>query len=172
MATYRFQALDQDGEEIRDTVEAASAEDAHAVIRRMGYFTTYLTEGTGLRRTPRGFAVDTDTEFGAIPLPPLDQLRAGVMHRFAAAHSEPHQEATAFLTACELTYEVNRPVHGSWPRVEIVLLAAPKEFEAVREPTMRHLDTAFREVCPHLHLIVRLKKPDSSAELPQVTDPA
>jgi len=42
MPKYRFEAIDQKGEEIKDIVDAASEEDAQATIRLMGYHLTKI----------------------------------------------------------------------------------------------------------------------------------
>jgi len=42
MPKYRFEAIDQKGQEIKDIVEAASEEDAQATIRLMGYHLTKI----------------------------------------------------------------------------------------------------------------------------------
>jgi len=42
MPKYRFEAIDQEGKEIKDIVDAASEEDAQATIRLMGYHLTKI----------------------------------------------------------------------------------------------------------------------------------
>ncbi len=44
MPTYKFEAMDTTGGEVKDSVEAASEEEAQQKIRQMGYFVTRLTE--------------------------------------------------------------------------------------------------------------------------------
>lgn len=44
MPTFQFEAMDNTGAEVKDTIEAATAEEAQAKIRKMGYFVTKLTE--------------------------------------------------------------------------------------------------------------------------------
>jgi len=42
MPTYQFEAMDPQGQEIKDIVEAATQDDAQATIRSMGYFVTKI----------------------------------------------------------------------------------------------------------------------------------
>src|SRR2546422_480327 len=42
MATYKFEAMDTTGGEVKDSIEAASEEEAQQKIRQMGYFVTRL----------------------------------------------------------------------------------------------------------------------------------
>jgi type IV pilus assembly protein PilC len=44
MPTYKFEAMDTTGGEVKDSVEAASEEEAQQKIRQMGYFVTKITE--------------------------------------------------------------------------------------------------------------------------------
>src|SRR5438067_10379198 len=44
MATFKFEAMDTTGGEVKDSVEAASEEEAQQKIRNMGYFVTKITE--------------------------------------------------------------------------------------------------------------------------------
>ncbi len=44
MPTYKFEAMDTSGGEVKDSVEATSEEEAQQKIRQMGYFVTRLTE--------------------------------------------------------------------------------------------------------------------------------
>ncbi len=46
MATFQFEAMDSTGAEVKDTVEAASEDEAQAQIRKMGYFVTKITAKT------------------------------------------------------------------------------------------------------------------------------
>jgi type IV pilus assembly protein PilC len=43
MPTYQFEAMDPQGQEIRDVIEAATQDDAQATIRSMGYFVTKIS---------------------------------------------------------------------------------------------------------------------------------
>ncbi|HID78753.1 MAG TPA: type II secretion system F family protein [Planctomycetaceae bacterium] len=43
MPTYQFEAMDQDGQQIRDVIEAPNEEEAHATIRQMGYYVTKIS---------------------------------------------------------------------------------------------------------------------------------
>ena len=47
MATFKFEAMDTTGSEVKDSVEAASEEEAQQKIRNMGYFVTKITEMAG-----------------------------------------------------------------------------------------------------------------------------
>ena len=47
MPTYKFEAMDTTGGEVKDSVEAASEEEAQQKIRQMGYFVTKITEVAG-----------------------------------------------------------------------------------------------------------------------------
>src|SRR5215831_17755239 len=47
MPTFKFEAMDTTGGEVRDSVEAASEEEAQQKIRNMGYFVTKITEVAG-----------------------------------------------------------------------------------------------------------------------------
>ncbi|QDU60298.1 Type II secretion system protein F [Planctomycetes bacterium Pan216] len=44
MPTFQFEAMDSRGEEVKETIEAASTEEAQALIRKKGYFVTKITE--------------------------------------------------------------------------------------------------------------------------------
>ena len=44
MPTYKFEAMDTAGEEVKDSVEAPSEEEAQQKIKQMGYFVTKITE--------------------------------------------------------------------------------------------------------------------------------
>jgi type IV pilus assembly protein PilC len=50
MATYKFEAMDTAGAEVKDSVEASNEEEAQQKIRQMGYFVTKLTETAGKRK--------------------------------------------------------------------------------------------------------------------------
>ena len=43
MPTYQFEAMDPQGQEIRDVIEAQTQDEAQATIRSMGYFVTKIT---------------------------------------------------------------------------------------------------------------------------------
>ena len=51
MPTFKFEAMDTTGGEVKDTVEAATEEEAQQKIRQMGYFVTRLTE-VAAKKTP------------------------------------------------------------------------------------------------------------------------
>src|SRR5262249_12743975 len=44
MPSYKFEAMDTTGSEVKDSVDAASEEEAQQKIRQMGYFVTKITE--------------------------------------------------------------------------------------------------------------------------------
>jgi len=48
---FQFEAMDSAGAEVKDSIEAATEEDAQAQVRKMGYFVTKLTEIAGSRIT-------------------------------------------------------------------------------------------------------------------------
>jgi type IV pilus assembly protein PilC len=51
MATFKFEAMDTAGGEVKDSVEAPSEEEAQQKIKQMGYFVTKITEvATGKKR--------------------------------------------------------------------------------------------------------------------------
>src|SRR5262245_8233173 len=54
MPTFKFEAMDTTGGEVRDSVEAASEEEAQQKIRNMGYFVTKITEVAGKKGKGKG----------------------------------------------------------------------------------------------------------------------
>lgn len=50
MPTYKFEAMDTTGGEVKDSIEAGSEEEAQQKIRQMGYFVTRLTEVAGKKK--------------------------------------------------------------------------------------------------------------------------
>jgi type IV pilus assembly protein PilC len=44
MATYKYEAMDTSGQEVKDTIDAANEEEAQQKIKQMGYFVTKITE--------------------------------------------------------------------------------------------------------------------------------
>ncbi len=56
MATFQFEAMDSAGAEVKDTVEAASEDEAQAQIRKMGYFVTKLNEKSDKKKQAKGKA--------------------------------------------------------------------------------------------------------------------
>src|ERR1700677_83293 len=50
MPTYKFEAMDTAGAEVKDSVDAASEEEAQQKIRQMGYFVTKLTESANKKK--------------------------------------------------------------------------------------------------------------------------
>ena len=47
MPTYKFEALDTAGAEVKDEIDALNEEEAQQKIKQMGYFVTKLTQMTG-----------------------------------------------------------------------------------------------------------------------------
>src|SRR5438105_4760370 len=47
MPTYKFEAMDTAGEEVKDEIEATNEEEAQQKIKQMGYFVTKLVATTG-----------------------------------------------------------------------------------------------------------------------------
>ncbi len=47
MPTFKYEAMDTSGGEVKDSVEAGSEEEAQQKIRQMGYFVTKITEQAG-----------------------------------------------------------------------------------------------------------------------------
>jgi type IV pilus assembly protein PilC len=44
MPTYKYEAMDTSGQEVKDTIDAGSEEEAQQKIKQMGYFVTKITE--------------------------------------------------------------------------------------------------------------------------------
>ena len=47
MPTYKYEAMDTTGGEVKDSIDAANEEEAQQKIRQKGYFVTRLTEVAG-----------------------------------------------------------------------------------------------------------------------------
>ncbi len=54
MPTYKFEAMDTTGGEVKDSIDAANEEEAQQKIRQMGYFVTRLTEVAGKKKKDKG----------------------------------------------------------------------------------------------------------------------
>jgi type IV pilus assembly protein PilC len=54
MPTYKYEAMDTGGSEVKDSIEAATEEEAQQKIRQMGYFVTKLTEVSGKKGKKKG----------------------------------------------------------------------------------------------------------------------
>src|SRR5437764_2697255 len=50
MATFKFEAMDSTGSEVKDRVEALSEEEAQQKIKQMGYFVTKITEQASAKK--------------------------------------------------------------------------------------------------------------------------
>jgi type IV pilus assembly protein PilC len=54
MPTYKFEAMDTTGGEVKDSVDALSEEEAQQKIKQMGYFVTKITEQAGAKKKGKG----------------------------------------------------------------------------------------------------------------------
>src|ERR1700737_570581 len=55
MPTYKFEAMDTTGSEVKDSVDALSEDEAQQKIRQMGYFVTKITEvASGKKKGKKG----------------------------------------------------------------------------------------------------------------------
>lgn len=54
MATFKFEAMDSTGSEVKDSVDALSEEEAQQKIRNMGYFVTRITEVASKKKEKKG----------------------------------------------------------------------------------------------------------------------
>src|SRR5260370_12981510 len=55
MPTFKYEAMDTSGGEVKDSVEAGSEEEAQQKIRQMGYFVTKITESAqGKKKDKKG----------------------------------------------------------------------------------------------------------------------
>ena len=52
MPTFQYEAMDSTGAEVKNTIDAPTAEDAQAKIKSMGYFVTKLTEKGKKKKKP------------------------------------------------------------------------------------------------------------------------
>src|SRR5207302_11208006 len=50
MPTFKFEAMDTTGSEVKDTVEAPSEEEAQQKIKQMGYFVTKISEVSAAKK--------------------------------------------------------------------------------------------------------------------------
>src|ERR1043165_8277450 len=50
MPTYKFEARSSQGEEVKDTIDAATEEEAQQKIKQMGYFVTRIQEAGGQKK--------------------------------------------------------------------------------------------------------------------------
>src|SRR5262249_19025831 len=56
MPTYKFEALDTTGGEVKDSINALSEEEAQQKIKQMGYFVTKITEVADGKKKGKGKA--------------------------------------------------------------------------------------------------------------------
>ena len=54
MPTYKFEAMDTSGGEVKDQIDASNEEEAQQKIRQMGYFVTRLTEQDSKKKEDKG----------------------------------------------------------------------------------------------------------------------
>ena len=54
MATFQYEAMNQTGQEVKDTIEAESTEEALSKIRSLGYYPTKLRQKGGKRLAAKG----------------------------------------------------------------------------------------------------------------------
>src|SRR5580658_4475162 len=54
MPSYKFEAMDTAGEEVKDQLDATNEEEAQQKIKQMGYFVTKLTQVSGGKGGPKG----------------------------------------------------------------------------------------------------------------------
>src|SRR5258707_13433521 len=54
MASYKFEAMDTAGKEVKDSVDALSEEEAQQKIKQMGYFVTKITELQSGKKAGKG----------------------------------------------------------------------------------------------------------------------
>lgn len=66
MATYKFEAMDTSGGEVKDSIEAATEEEAQQKIRQMGYFVTKLTEQVSKKKKDKGKKADARRKKGKV----------------------------------------------------------------------------------------------------------
>jgi len=52
MPTYQFEAMDPQGQEIKDVIDAPTQDEAQTTIRSMGYFVTKIS----VQKAPKGAA--------------------------------------------------------------------------------------------------------------------
>src|SRR6478609_4772856 len=54
MPTFKYEALDTSGAEVKDSVEASNEEEAQQKVKAMGYFVTKLTATSGGKGGTKG----------------------------------------------------------------------------------------------------------------------
>ena len=53
MPTFQFEAMDPQGQEIRDVIEATTQDEAQDTIREMGYFVTRISQQKAAKKERR-----------------------------------------------------------------------------------------------------------------------
>jgi type IV pilus assembly protein PilC len=66
MATYKFEAMDTSGGEVKDSIEASNEEEAQQKIRSMGYFVTRLTEVASKKKKDKGKKAEVRRKKGKV----------------------------------------------------------------------------------------------------------
>src|SRR5437870_7130746 len=66
MATYKFEAMDTSGGEVKDQIDAPSEEEAQQKIRAMGYFVTRLTEVAQKKKKDKGKKAEVRRKKGKV----------------------------------------------------------------------------------------------------------
>lgn len=54
MPTFKYEAMDTSGGEVKDSIEASNEDEAQQKIRQMGYFITKITEVAGTKKAKKG----------------------------------------------------------------------------------------------------------------------
>ncbi|MBM4098186.1 MAG: type II secretion system F family protein [Planctomycetes bacterium] len=66
MPTYKYEAMDTGGSEVKDSIEAATEEEAQQKIRQLGYFVTKLTEVSGAKKGKKKGKKKKGFSFGGV----------------------------------------------------------------------------------------------------------
>lgn len=66
MPTYKYEAMDTAGSEVKDSIEAATEEEAQQKIRQLGYFVTKLTEVAGGKKGKKKSKKKKGFSFGGV----------------------------------------------------------------------------------------------------------
>jgi type IV pilus assembly protein PilC len=54
MPTFQYEAMDTSGKEVKDTIDAATQEEAQQLIRQKGFFVTKIAERAAKKKNPKG----------------------------------------------------------------------------------------------------------------------
>lgn len=66
MPTYKYEAMDTAGSEVKDSIEASTEEEAQQKIRQLGYFVTKLTEVAGGKKSKKRGKKKRGFSFGGV----------------------------------------------------------------------------------------------------------